>query len=30
MSDTNPFTQITGDAVDILNMCVHKFYDMVQ
>ena len=26
----NPFSHVTGDIGDILNMCVHKFYDMVQ
>ena len=30
MSDMNPFTRVTGDVADISNMCVHKFYDMVQ
>ena len=30
MSDMNPFSQVTGDVADILNMCVHKFYDMVR
>ena len=30
MSDMNPSTQVTEDVVDIKNMCVHKFYDMVQ
>ena len=30
MSDMKPFIQVTGDVADILNMCVHKLYDMVQ
>ena len=30
ISNMNPFTQVTGDVTDISNMCVHKFYDMVQ
>lgn len=30
MSGMNPFTQVAGDVVDILNLYVHKFYDMVQ
>ena len=30
MSDMNPLTRFTGDVADISNMCVHKFYHMVQ
>ena len=30
MSDMNPFIRVTGDVADILNICVHKFYDIVQ
>ena len=30
VSDINPFTRIAGIVADILDMCVHKFYDMVR
>ena len=30
MSNMNPFTWITGNVADILSMCVHKLYGMMQ
>ena len=30
MFDKNPFTQVTGDAADTLNMCIHNLFNMVQ
>ena len=30
MSDMSLFTWVKGDVADILDMCVHKYYDMIQ